>query len=154
MWTDVLVITMGYAYGAPQIGCNFFKEIFTFPLMEHTIHTDKEKDIIIVRAAGEWNVPDSDAITTRIVEESERTGIVNILIDHSRITIHVTNLIAYKRPLELKSQFEHITPKVVFISPKGRYNLYKFFITVAKKKGILFEVFREYETGLAWLTAD
>lgn len=121
--------------------------------MKHSISIDKDKGIIIVKAFGEWNVPDSDAITGKIVEESKRTGIVKVLIDHSEVTIHVTNLIAYRRPLELKSQFEHITPRVVFVSPKGRHRLYQFFITVAKKRGILFEVFRDYGSALNWLVS-
>ena len=119
--------------------------------MRHEIVVDQDVGIIKVSAEGDWNVADSDIITGKIVDKSEETGIVKILIDHSKITINVSTLIAYKRPLQLKSQFEHIYPKVVFISPKNRYKLYRFFITVARNRGIQFEVFKDYKSALEWL---
>ncbi len=121
--------------------------------MRHEIVVDQDAGIIKVSAEGEWNVADSDIITGKIVDKSEETGIVKVLIDHSKITINVSTLIAYKRPLQLKSQFEYIYPKVVFVSPKNRYKLYRFFITVARKRGIQFEVFKSFNSALEWLLA-
>jgi len=122
--------------------------------LKYTLKVNDDIGIIEAKSTGEWTVPDSDKVTTNIVEKAEETGIVKILIDHSELDINVTSMIAYRRPLELKSKFEHITPKVVFVCPEGRYKLYRFFITVAKKRGILFEVTRDYDSAVAWLQKD
>ncbi len=122
--------------------------------MHHRIEVDNKSKIIKVFAQGKWNIEDSDKITTVITEKSQETGIVKILIDHSQLKINVSNLVAYKRPLQLKSQFEDIYPFVAFVSPSGKHALYKFFVTVARNRGIFFNAFKDYDSALEWLLAN
>ncbi len=122
--------------------------------MQHQIEVNNQSNIIEVSAQGQWNIEESDKITTTITEKSQETGIVKVLIDHSQLKINVSNLVAYKRPLQLKSQFEDIYPFVAFVSPKGKHNLYKFFTMVARNRGIFFNAFRDYDSAREWLLAN
>lgn len=120
--------------------------------MDYQIITDEQLKIIKVIVNGVWDIESSDALTGLIVEKSRETGIVDVIIDHKEITINVSNIVAYKRPLQLKSQFPDIYPRVAFVSPRGKYYLYRFFVTVARNRGIHFRVFRTFKEAHDWLT--
>ena len=119
--------------------------------MNYQIETDTGNKIITVIVEGDWNIEASDALTGLIVDESRATGIIDVLIDHKEVLINVSNIVAYKRPLQLKSQFPDIFPRVAFVSPRGKYYLYRFFVTVARNRGIHFRVFRTRKAARDWL---
>jgi len=122
--------------------------------MEYQISVDKELGIINSISTGTWNVNDSDAVTNIITSLSREEGITQVLIDHSELEINVTQAVAYNRPLELKSQFSNIYPRVAFVSPKNKHALYKFFTLVARNRGILFKAFKTYDEASEWLLSD
>ena len=122
--------------------------------MEYQISVDKELGIINSISTGTWNVNDSDAVTNIITSLSREEGITQVLIDHSELEINVTQAVAYNRPLELKSQFSNISPRVAFVSPKNKHALYKFFTLVARNRGILFKAFKTYDEASEWLLSD
>ena len=119
--------------------------------MEYQISVDKELGIIKSISTGTWTVEDSDAVTNIITSLSRENGITQVLIDHSKLEINVTQAVAYNRPLELKSQFSDIFPRVAFVSPKNKHTLYKFFTLVAQNRGIKFKTFKSYSEAFEWL---
>jgi len=122
--------------------------------MEYQISVDKELGIINSISTGTWNVNDSDAVTNIITSLSREEGITQVLIDHSELEINVTQAVAYNRPLELKSQFSDIYPRVAFVSPQNKHALYKFFTLVARNKGIIFKTFKTYKEAHEWLLTN
>jgi hypothetical protein len=122
--------------------------------MEYQVSVDKELGIINSISNGVWNVKDSDKVTNLITSLSREEGITQVLIDHSELEINVTQAVAYNRPLELKSQFSNIYPRVAFVSPKNKHALYKFFTLVARNRGILFKAFKTYDEASEWLLSD
>ncbi|NQT64107.1 MAG: hypothetical protein HQ556_14200 [Candidatus Marinimicrobia bacterium] len=122
--------------------------------MEYKITVDKELGIIKSSSSGVWNVADSNDVTKKITAASRENDIVHVLIDHSQLEINVPQAVAYNRPLELKSQFKDIYPKVAFVSPKNKHTLYKFFTLVARNRGILFRAHRTYSEASEWLLND
>lgn len=122
--------------------------------MEYQIAVDKELGIIKSFSTGTWNVNDSDAVTNIITSLSRAEGITKVLIDHRELEINVTKAVAYSRPLELKSQFSDIYPRVAFVSPQNKHALYKFFTLVARNNGIKFKTFKRHNEAQEWLLSN
>ncbi len=119
--------------------------------MDYEITVDTELGIIKSKSTGIWNIPDSDAVTQELKAKSIEHNIVKVLIDHSELEINISQIVAYNRPLQLKSQFPDIYPKVAFVSPKNKHALYSFFTLVAQNRGIQFKTFKTYSDAAAWL---
>ena len=119
--------------------------------MEYKIEVQSELGIMVSTSTGQWNIADSDAVTQEITRLSRENGIIRVIINHRDLDINVSELVAYRRPLELKSHFTDIYPRVAFVSPRDRHGLYKFFTLVARNRGITFKAFQTYEEAFDWV---
>ena len=81
--------------------------------MEYKIDVDEDLGIIKSISKGDWTVDASDTVTKEITELSRTYNIKRVLIDHSELNINVSHIVAYNRPLELKSQFQDIYPNLL-----------------------------------------
>ncbi len=120
--------------------------------VKYSVTVNQEKRFIIASVEGKWRVEESDKLTKEMVALARKYGFSSALIDHRKLKINMSTLLAFRRPTQLKEFFSGLNPKVAFLYPEGKESLYSFIESVAQNRGINFRIFRHEDDAITWLT--
>jgi hypothetical protein len=128
--------------------------------MEYVITHDKDANLLLVTATGEWEKEKDDALVMEIMKAVGATGVGNILLDISRLEkLDLSTLRLYDRArylLDLRRETDAISTRVAILHQTGDEQSgdnYRFFENAARTRGLPYRLFDDREEAIHWLTS-
>ena len=125
---------------------------------DYTIEIKEDRDIIIARASGEWELQTDHKMNREIIEMIDMSGSRKVLVDIRELHFNLPIVQIFERAQEIKEQRrtqKTTSDKVAIVYPPANEKIeedFKFFETVARNRGLPYRAFKDMEDALEWLT--
>ncbi len=119
--------------------------------MKWKISIIENKTVALIESEGIMTVDSINQLAKETKGFVNKNGLKKIIVDHRKVTLNLTFMELYERPVELNKTGELRSVRIAEIIPEKHKKEFKFFETVTRNRGYQIMTFDDFDSALKWL---